>query len=248
MNAALGNVGNTVFYTDPVDANPVNQTESLRDLVADMRAGKVDLLVIMGGNPVYDAPADLGFADALKSSNISLRIHHGLYQNETSEYCHWHVNEAHSLESWSDARAYDGTVSIVQPLIAPLYAGKSAQELVSALSGISDVTGYDLVRAYWQKQHSGADFEDFWRKSLHDGWVEGTTYAPKSVSAKGAPPPSATDSRPEFSRSQFPPRSLHLRRAIRQQRLAAGTAEADDQAHLGQRFAGRSRRWLSARA
>ena len=186
LNQQLGNVGNTVFYTDPVDANPLNQTESLRDLVADMRAGKVDLLVIMGGNPAYDAPADLGFADALKSSNISLRIHHGLYQNETSEYCHWHVNEAHALESWGDARAYDGTVSIVQPLIAPLYAGKSAQELVSALVGVSDITSYDLVRTYWQKQHAGADFEDFWRKSLHDGWIEGTTFAPKSVTAKGA--------------------------------------------------------------
>ena len=176
------NVGKTVFYIDPVDANPVNQTESLRDLVADMRAGKVDLLVIMSGNPVYDAPADLGFADALKDSKISLRIHHGLYPNETAEYCHWHVNETHALESWSDARAYDGTVSIVQPLIAPLYAGKSAHELVSTLSGVSDISGYELVRTYWQKQHSGADFEAFWRKSLHDGWMEGTTYPAKSVS------------------------------------------------------------------
>jgi len=184
VNLALGNVGKTVVYTDPVDAYSVNQTESLRDLVADMRAGKVDLLVIMGGNPVYDAPADLGFGDALKNSNISLRIHHGLYQNETSEYCHWHVNEAHYLEAWSDGRAYDGTVSIVQPLIAPLYAGKSAHELVSALSGISDATGYDIVRGYWQKQHSGPDFEAYWRKSLHDGWIEGTANAPKSVSPK----------------------------------------------------------------
>jgi MoCo/4Fe-4S cofactor protein with predicted Tat translocation signal len=202
-NAALGNVGNTVFYTDPVDGNPVNQTESLRDLVADMRAGKVDLLVIMGGNPIYDAPADLGFADALKSSNISLRIHHGLYQNETSEYCHWHVNEAHSLESWSDARAYDGTVSIVQPLIAPLYAGKSAHELVSALSGVSDATGYDLVRGYWQKQHAGADFEDFWRQSLHDGWVEGTTYTSKAVAAKGAPTLASTGADPNSLEVNF---------------------------------------------
>ena len=194
MNAALGNVGKTVVYTDPVDANPVNQTESLRDLVADMRAGKVDLLVIMGGNPVYDAPVDLGFGEALKNSNISLRVHHGLYQNETSEYCHWHVNEAHYLEAWSDGRAYDGTVSIVQPLIAPLYAGKSAHELVSTLSGISDATGYDIVRGYWQKQPSGPDFDAFWRKALHDGWVEGTTFAPKSQSAKtaGVPTPASS--------------------------------------------------------
>jgi MoCo/4Fe-4S cofactor protein with predicted Tat translocation signal len=184
MNNALGNVGKTVFYTDPVDANPVNQTESLRDLVADMRAGKVDLLVMMGGNPVYDAPADLGFADALRNSNIALRVHHGLYQNETAELCHWHVNEAHSLEAWGDARACDGSVSIVQPLIAPLYAGKSAYEMVSTLSGVSDATGYDLVRAYWQKQHAGADFEAFWRKSLHDGWVEGTAFIARAATLK----------------------------------------------------------------
>jgi MoCo/4Fe-4S cofactor protein with predicted Tat translocation signal len=184
INAALGNAGKAVIYTDPVDTNPVNQVESLRDLVADMRAGKVDVLVIMGGNPVYDAPADLGFGDALKDSKIALRIHHGLYQNETSDHCHWHVNEAHALESWSDGRAYDGTVSIVQPLIAPLYSGKSAHELVSALSGVSDATGYDLVRKYWQGQHSGTDFDSFWKKSLHDGWIEGTTYAPRTPSLK----------------------------------------------------------------
>ena len=195
VNEKLGNIGQTVFYTDPVDANPVNQTASLRDLVADMRSGKVDLLVIMGGNPAYDAPADLGFADALKSSNISLRIHHGLYQNETSEYCHWHVNESHSLEAWSDGRAYDGTVSIVQPLIAPLYNGKSAHELVSALLGIGDATGFDIVRAYWQKQHPGADFEAFWRKSLHDGWVEGTTYSEKTP-IRTATPEKATNTTP----------------------------------------------------
>ncbi len=178
INAELGNVGKTVFYTDPVDANPVNQIDSLKDLVADMNGGKVDLLVILGGNPVYDAPADLNFADALKSNKVPLRVHHGLYDNETSQLCHWHVDATHELEAWGDARAYDGTVSIIQPLIAPLYNGKSALEFVALLSGQADATGYDLVRAYWQKQHSGADFEQFWRKSLHDGWIEGTTFAP----------------------------------------------------------------------
>ena len=190
INSRCGNVGKTVFYTDTVEANPVNQTESLKDLVADMRGGKVDLLIILGGNPAYDAPADLNFADALKNSKIPLRVHQGLYQDETAELCHWHINQAHELEAWGDARAYDGTVSIIQPLITPLYSGKSALELVALLSGQSDATGYDLVRAYWQKQHSGADFEQFWRKSLHDGWIEGTGFAPKSVSAKSATAPS----------------------------------------------------------
>jgi MoCo/4Fe-4S cofactor protein with predicted Tat translocation signal len=188
LNARFGNVGKTVIYTDPVDANPISQVDSLKDLVADVNGGKVDLLIILGGNPVYDAPADLNFADALKSNKVPLRVHYGLYQNETAELCHWHVNATHELESWGDARAYDGTVSIIQPLIAPLYNGKSALEFVALLSGQADATGYDLVRAYWQKQHAGGDFEQYWRKSLHDGWVEGTTFAPKSVTAKPAIP------------------------------------------------------------
>jgi MoCo/4Fe-4S cofactor protein with predicted Tat translocation signal len=190
FNAQLGNVGKTVFYTDPVDANPINQAESIKELVTDMNAGKVDLLIILGGNPAYDAPADLNFADALKSGKVPLRVHHGLYQNETAELCQWHVDQTHELEAWSDARAYDGTVSIIQPLIAPLYDGKSALEFVALLSGQADATGYDLVRTYWQKQHTGADFEQFWRKALHDGWIEGTAFVSKSVSAKSAAAPS----------------------------------------------------------
>jgi MoCo/4Fe-4S cofactor protein with predicted Tat translocation signal len=184
INQLFGNVGKTVFYSDAVDANPVNQADSIKELVADMNGSKVDLLVILGGNPAYDAPADLNFADALKSGKVPLRVHHGLYQNETAELCHWHVNEAHELEAWGDARAYDGTVSIIQPLIAPLYNGKSALEFVALLSGQADATGYDLTRAYWQKQNTGANFEAFWRKSLHDGWVDGTTFATKGLTTR----------------------------------------------------------------
>ena len=150
----LGNIGKTVIYTDPVDANPVNQTESIKDLVADMRAGKVDMLFIMGGNPAYDAPADLGFADALKNTNIPMRVHLGLYQDETAELCQWHVNEAHYLESWGDTRAYDGTVSIVQPLIAPLYGGKSVYEITALLAGQAEATGHEVVQGYWQEAAS----------------------------------------------------------------------------------------------
>jgi MoCo/4Fe-4S cofactor protein with predicted Tat translocation signal len=184
INAKLGNVGKTVFYNEPIDANPINQTESIKELADDMQAGKVDVLIILGGNPAYDAPADLNFAELLKSNKVPLRVHYGLYNNETAELCHWHVNATHELESWGDARAYDGTVSIIQPLIAPLYNGKSALEFVALLSGQSDATGYDLLRVYWQKQHSGGEFEAFWRKSLHDGWIENTAFVPKSVSLK----------------------------------------------------------------
>jgi MoCo/4Fe-4S cofactor protein with predicted Tat translocation signal len=184
MNASLGNVGKTVFYTDPVDANPVNRGESLKSLADDMRSGKVDLLLILGGNPAYDAPAELEFASALKSNAVNLKIYLGTHRNETAALCQWHVPEAHYLESWSDARAYDGTVSIVQPLIEPLYGGKSAHEIITILAGQPGLTGHDLVQAYWQKQHTGADFDVFWRRSLHDGWVEGTAFAAKNIALK----------------------------------------------------------------
>jgi MoCo/4Fe-4S cofactor protein with predicted Tat translocation signal len=209
LNAKFGNVGKTVFYSDPVDANPINNSDSIKELAADMQAGKVDLLIILGGNPAYDAPADLNFAELLKSNKVPFRVHHGLYQNETAELCQWHVNATHELEAWGDARAYDGTVSIIQPLIAPLYGGKSALEFVALLNGQADANGYDLVRAYWQKQNDAqlnapvyADapkyhaFEQFWRKSLHDGWIEGTAFSPKSITAKSgvtAPEPKADD-------------------------------------------------------
>ena len=234
INQALGNVGRTVVYTDPVDANPINQTESLKDLVTEMHAGKVDMLFILGGNPAYDAPADFGFADALKKTNIALRVHLGLYQNETADLCQWHVNEAHYLEAWGDARAYDGTVSIVQPLIAPLYSGKSCHEFMALLLGQADASGYDLVRAYWQRQRADADFEMWWRRALHDGWIAGTAFAPKPVALKTTNLSPPARSRQRRHRNQLSAGSFHLGRSILQQRLAAGTPQADDEDHLGQ--------------
>ncbi len=127
MNHALGNVGKTVIHTDAVEAEPVDQLASLRALVDDMNAGTVDVLVILGGNPVYTAPPDLAFGAAL--SKVSLRAHLSLYDDETSAMCQWQIPETHFLEGWSDARGFDGTVSIVQPLIAPLYNSKSAHEV-----------------------------------------------------------------------------------------------------------------------
>jgi molybdopterin-containing oxidoreductase family iron-sulfur binding subunit len=182
MNRALGNVGRTLVYTDPVEASPVDQMASLRELTAEMQAGQVALLLILGGNPVYAAPADIPFAEALQK--VPLRIRLGLYEDESSALCHWHIPEAHFLESWSDARAHDGTVTILQPLIAPLYGGKSAHELLSAFLGTPDKSAYDGLREYWQGQLKTGDFEKLWRTALHDGLVAGTALPPKSVTPK----------------------------------------------------------------
>ncbi|MDZ7300800.1 MAG: TAT-variant-translocated molybdopterin oxidoreductase [candidate division KSB1 bacterium] len=182
MNQALGNVGTTVIYTDPVEARPVNQIESLRALANDMEAGRVDILLILGGNPVFTAPSDLNFADKL--SRVRLRIHLSLYHDETSYLCHWHIPEAHALETWSDARAYDGTVTIMQPLIAPLYGGKSIHEVLAVFAGQPNRSSHDLVRDYWKAQRPAADFEKFWQTSLHDGLVNGTALPAKSVKLK----------------------------------------------------------------
>ena len=184
INQQLGNVGKTVVYSDPVPAFTGNHNDSLKELIADLNAGKVEMLVILGGNPVYDAPADFGFYDALKNSNTPLRIHVGLHNDETAELCHWHVPEAHYLEAWGDSRAYDGTVSIVQPLIAPLYGGKSALEFVALLAGEGEPTGHEMVQNYWKTKNTGTDFDMTWRKWLEQGWVDDTASKPKQVSAK----------------------------------------------------------------
>jgi molybdopterin-containing oxidoreductase family iron-sulfur binding subunit len=204
MNDALGNVGKTVIYTEPIEANPVDSIQSLRELVADIDGGVVELLVIVGGNPVYTTPVDLKL-DLNRLSKVKLRVHLSLYKDETSELCHWHVPEAHYLESWSDARAYDGTATIIQPLIEPLYNGKTAHELLAAFSEQFDRKSYAIVRDFWMGQMGGVgqasstgeratgtaqaanasgDFEQRWRKALHDGVVPNTAAATKTVSLK----------------------------------------------------------------
>ena len=130
MNDALGNTGTTVTYTAPVLQSAGDGIASLRALVGDMAAGRVEVLLMLGGNPVFTAPADLGFAFQL--DKVALRAHLSQTVDETSALCHWHINEAHFLESWGDIRSVDGTVTVMQPLIAPLYGGKSALELVAA--------------------------------------------------------------------------------------------------------------------
>ena len=185
INQVLGAAGESVVYTEPVAAHPTDEPESLASLVEALRAGDVEILLILGGNPVFDAPADLGFADAL--TKASLRVHVGLYDDETAQYCQWHLPQAHYLESWSDTRSADGTVAIVQPLVDPLYKGHTFHEILAQLTtDRTDAGAYDLVREHWKGQGlPGGDFELAWRKVLNDGVVPGTALPAKQVTAGG---------------------------------------------------------------
>ena len=142
INSRCGNVGKTVFYTDP-RRRQSNQPDGIdQELAADMQAGKVVLLIILGGNPACDAPYDL-LLELLKSNKVPFRVHYGLYPEPKPRNSASGTSIPHELESTGDARAYDGTVSIIQPLIAPLYNGKSAIEFVALLNGQADAT--DLI-------------------------------------------------------------------------------------------------------
>jgi molybdopterin-containing oxidoreductase family iron-sulfur binding subunit len=175
MNHALGNAGSTVFYTDPVEIEPADQLASLQDLVKDLDSGAVDMLLILGGNPVLAAPVDLELGQRIRKARMRIRL--GLYEDETSAACQWHLPETHYLEAWSDARTFDGSASIVQPLIQPLYRSRSVHEIVGMISPTPSVNGYQIVRSYWNRQHPGADFEAWWRRAVHDGVVPGTAFA-----------------------------------------------------------------------
>jgi MoCo/4Fe-4S cofactor protein with predicted Tat translocation signal len=206
MNAALGNVGATVVYTQTPQANPGEGLAALRDLVGEMNAGTVAVLVVLGGNPVFTAPADLKFAAAM--AKVPLTVHLGLHRDETAMVSQWHVPEAHYLETWSDARTGDGTVTVCQPLIEPLYECRSAHEIVAALAG-EIKTPLEIVQGFWQANWAGraagtfgtlADptgvdfpsFEKFWRRVLHDGYVAGSAFPARPVTlaaaAAAAPP------------------------------------------------------------
>jgi len=183
LNDKLGNVGQTVVYTDCGNANPSNQLESLRELVGEIQSGQVETLFVLGGNPAYSAPADFGFANLL--TRIKRTVHLGLELDETAAQCTWHIPAAHYLESWGDARSFDGTVSLIQPLIQPLYGGKTAYEVLGALSQQQPVlSDYEIVRRFWESQMKCPDFEQGWRQSLHNGYITGSALPPKEVTLK----------------------------------------------------------------
>jgi molybdopterin-containing oxidoreductase family iron-sulfur binding subunit len=189
LNQLLGNVGSTLYYTDPAEARPVDQNGSLRDLVQAMTSGAVSLLLMLGANPVYAAPADLSFGEAM--ARVLTTVHLGLYQDETAALATWHVPQAHELEAWGDARSFDGTATIVQPTILPLYGGKTANELMAIVNGEGEPTSLEVVQGYWRRWYQGADFDQFWRASVHDGVVADTALPPRTVNPlSGRAPPS----------------------------------------------------------
>jgi molybdopterin-containing oxidoreductase family iron-sulfur binding subunit len=183
INEFLGNVGKTVFYTDPIEANPVDQVASLQDLVKDLDAGAVDLLLVLGGNPAFTAPVEMGMRDRIQKA--TLRVHLSQFENETSSLCQWHLPEAHYLETWGDARAFDGTVTIQQPLIQPLYGGRSAYQILQTVAGSADAPAYQIVKGHWAAEHKGGDFEAWWRLAVHDGVVAGSALPAKQVEIHG---------------------------------------------------------------
>lgn len=168
INLELGNVGSTVRFVAPVAAQPTLHLHDLAELVSDLRAGAVDTLVVLGSNPVFTAPAEFEFAQALRQARLS--VHVGEWLDETGQLASWHVPRSHSLEAWGDARAFDGTLTIMQPLFAPFYGGKSDLEVLAALQGDSQRSGYQIIREAWQARVAG-DFEAFWRRSLYQGMV-----------------------------------------------------------------------------
>ena len=229
LNQSLGNVGTTVTYGAAIEVSPTDNAASLTELVRAMDAGQVELLVMLGGvNPVYTAPADLKFSEKL--AKVSLSVYHGLYVDETAYLCQWNIPDTHPLESWGDVRAYDGTVTIIQPLIAPLYDGRSALEVLGTFTSQPDRRGYTLVKDYWTRAFGGGrwsirstegqpfkNVDTFWRRVLHDGFISGTAIgdggpatpfvaAPApGVAAADAAPPASTENTPANPAPAPPP-------------------------------------------
>ncbi len=179
MNLALGNAGRTVEYLDVPWIAQNDQNEAFRDIVGQMRAGTIDTIVMIGTNPVFTAPADLDFKSAL--DRVSEKIHLSLHHDETSRAGTWHVHRAHFLETWGDGHSYTGVRSVIQPMIQPLFDGKSEIEFLNAIITSEDVPGHQLVRDTW-KEWLPDSFESRWNEVLHDGLQKETRYSSVNVS------------------------------------------------------------------
>jgi len=203
LNHSLGNVGNTVTYTESAEADPINHFESIKELSDALGKGEVDTLIIIGGNPVFNAPVDFDFKNAL--SHVKFSAHLSSHVNETSGLCDWHIPESHFLESWGDARSFDGTVSIIQPLIMPLYDSKSAYELFDVMLMPQGRSDYDIIHDFWATSNAGDDFGDLWRNALHDGIVRGSALPAKATTLHPFQLPSAINQTAATLEATFQP-------------------------------------------
>ncbi len=199
LNSRLGNLGKTVVFTEETNPERTPYADAIANLAKEMQDGSVDTLLILRGNPAYDAPADVDFAAALQK--VPNSIHLSDYRNETSHLCRWFVPATHPLEQWGDGRTYDGTYTLQQPLIAPLHNGRSEVELLARLLGEDEqpeeangaaageegasVTGEAIVRKTFQ-EIAGGDDENAWRKALHDGFIADSAPQPVEASAETA--------------------------------------------------------------
>lgn len=181
MNDQLGNTGKTIRWIEPTEQDPILHGVSLTELAVDLRDKKVSALFILGVNTGYDAPGDLPFTRLIGS--VPFVVHQSLYVDETSAMSHWHIPATHFLEHFSDGRASDGTATMIQPLISPLYDGISEHELIATLAGEARTTSEKAVKKYW-KDKLGLDFDKGWRRALHDGFVSKTAFAEKTLVTK----------------------------------------------------------------
>jgi MoCo/4Fe-4S cofactor protein with predicted Tat translocation signal len=187
INAALGAFGNTVRVIAPVVAGAGSKRESISLLAEDMASGKVDTLLILGSNPVYDAPADLDFAARLRQVPFSAAL--SLYDDETALACTWRIPATHEYETWGDARAFDGSITIQQPQTRPLYGGHSPHQVLAILLGDLTPDSYSLLRDYWRQraqQEGRGDFEAFWHEALRVGVIPDTAASALSVTPRAA--------------------------------------------------------------
>jgi Fe-S-cluster-containing dehydrogenase component len=183
LNHHLGTAARTVEHIDPVALRPVaGEEHSIERLATRIDAHEIEALIVIGGNPAYDAPADLDFARLLAQVPWSVRL--GMHVDETSRLCRWHAPSAHEFETWSDVRAFDGTASIVQPLTRPLYGGHSALALLGAFCAEAATEDYAFVRDRWSRAlgaNSAGAFEQAWDGILREGAIGGTARTPLDV-------------------------------------------------------------------